>query len=108
MESLLAMAPAPNGGGGSSLVSTIIMFGAIFLIFYFMIIRPQQKRAKEREKLLSNMQKGDKVVTSGGLHGTIVHIEEKTVMLQVSDNVKLKYERSAIATILPSGNKDSN
>ncbi len=107
MEYLLAMAPPPNGGGGSSLISTIIMFGAIFLIFYFMIIRPQQKRAKEREKLLSNMQKGDKVVTSGGLHGTIVHIEEKTVMLQVSDNVKLKYERSAIATILPSG-KDGN
>lgn len=108
MESLLAMAPPPNGGGGSSLISTIIMFGAIFLIFYFMIIRPQQKRAKEREKLLSNMQKGDKVVTSGGLHGTIVHIEEKTVLLQVSDNVKLKYERSAIATILPSGSKDGN
>ena len=108
MESLLAMAPPPSGGGGGSLVSTIIMFGAIFLIFYFMIIRPQQKRAKEREKLLSNMQKGDKVVTSGGLHGTIVHIEDKTVLLQVSDNVKLKYERSAIATILPSGTKEGN
>jgi preprotein translocase subunit YajC len=101
LESILAMAPAPNGGGGGSMYSTIIMFGAIFLIFYFMIIRPQQKRAKEREKLLSNMQKGDKVITSAGLHGTIVHIDEKTVLLQVSDNVKLKYERSAIATIVP-------
>ena len=102
MESILAMAPPPNGGsGGGSIYSTVIMFGAIFLIFYFMIIRPQQKRAKDREKLLSNMQKGDKVITSAGLHGTIVHIEEKTVLLQVSDNVKLKYERSAIATILP-------
>ena len=108
MESLLAMAPPPNGGGSGSLVSTIIMFGAIFLIFYFMIIRPQQKRAKEREKLLSNMQKGDKVVTSSGLHGTIVHIEDKTIILQVSDNVKLKFERSAIATILPSAGKESN
>ena len=47
------------------------------------------------------MQKGDKVITSAGLHGTIVHIDEKTVLLQVSDNVKLKYERSAIATIVP-------
>lgn len=103
MESLFAMAPQGNGGGGGSLVSTIIMFGAIFLIFYFMIIRPQQKRAKEREKLLSNMQKGDKVITSSGLHGTIVHIEEKTVLLQVSDNLKLKFERSAVATILPAG-----
>ena len=103
MESILAMAPAPNsGGGGGSIYSTVIMFGAIFLIFYFMIIRPQQKRAKDREKLLSNMQKGDKVITSAGLHGTIVFIDEKTVLLQVSDNVKLKYERSAIATIIPS------
>jgi preprotein translocase subunit YajC len=103
------MAPPPNGGsGGGSMYSTIIMFGAIFLIFYFMIIRPQQKRAKEREKLLSNLQKGDKVVTSAGLHGTIVFIDEKTVLLQVSDNVKLKYERSAIATIIPSGVKEVN
>ncbi len=108
MESLLAFAPPSGGnGGGGSLVSTIIMFGAIFLIFYFMIIRPQQKRSKEREKMLSNIQKGDKVVTSGGLHGTIVHIDEKTVLLQVSDNVKLKYERAAIASVVTSAAKES-
>lgn len=103
METLLAMAPQAGGAqGGSSLISTVIMFGAIFLIFYFMIIRPQQKRAKEREKLLSNVQKGDKVITSGGLHGTVVFIDEKTVLIQVADNVKLKYERSAIGTIVTS------
>jgi preprotein translocase subunit YajC len=95
------MAPSGNGGGGS-FISTIIMFGAIFLIFYFMIIRPQQKRAKEREKMLSNIQKGDKVVTSGGLHGTIAGLDEKTVLLQVGDNVKLKFERSAISSIVSS------
>ena len=56
---------APSGGGESgNLISTIVMFGAIFVIFYFMIIRPQQKRSKEREKMLSNIAKGDKVVTS--------------------------------------------
>jgi len=108
LEALLAMAPPSNGGGGSgSLVSTIIMFGAIFLIFYFMIIRPQQKRAKERDKLLSNVQKGDKIITSGGLHGTVVHVEEKTVFIQVTDNVKLKFEKSAIGNIIQSG-KDNN
>jgi preprotein translocase subunit YajC len=92
--------PAGNGGGSGGFISTIIMFGAIFLIFYFMIIRPQQKRSKEREKLLSNLQKGDKVVTSGGLHGTIAGIDEKTVLLQVSDNVKMKFERTAIANVI--------
>lgn len=100
MNYLLAMAPPAGGSGGGGFISTIIMFGAIFLIFYFMIIRPQQRRAKEREKLLSNLQKGDKVVTSGGLHGTIAGIDEKTVLLQVSDNVKMKFERSAIANVI--------
>lgn len=109
MESLLAMAPPPgNGGGSGSMISTIIMFGAIFLIFYFMIIRPQQKRAKEREKLLSNVQKGDKVITSGGMHGTVSHVEDKVVFIQVADNVKLKFEKSAISAVIPSGNKESN
>ncbi len=99
MNTIIAMAPSGNGGGGS-FISTIIMFGAIFLIFYFMIIRPQQKRAKEREKLLSNIQKGDKVITNGGLHGVIAGLDEKTVLLQVGDNVKLKFERSAITSVV--------
>jgi len=100
---------APQGGsgaGGGSMVSTFVMFGAIFLIFYFMIIRPQQKRAKEREKLLSSIEKGDKVITSGGVHGTVAGVEEKTVLLQVTENVKLKIERSAIATILNRDTKE--
>ena len=60
MELIIAMSPQGNGGG--SMVSTLIMFGAIFAIFYFMIIRPQQKRAKERDKMLSAIQKGDKII----------------------------------------------
>ncbi len=103
---IFAMAPSPDGGGGGSLVSTIIMFGAIFLIFYFMIIRPQQKRSKERDKMLSNIEKGDKIVTSGGIHGTIAGIDEKTVLIQVGDNVKMKFERSAVASVV--SKKDSN
>jgi preprotein translocase subunit YajC len=100
--SQLAMAPPPNGSGGSGggMISTIIMFGAIFVIFYFMIIRPQQKRAKEREKLLSNVQKGDRVITSGGLHGVVAGLDEKTVLLEVGDKVKMTFERSAIAVIV--------
>jgi preprotein translocase subunit YajC len=97
---LIAMGGQPGGEGGGGLISTLIMFGAIFLIFYFMIIRPQQKRAKERDKLLSNLEKGDKVVTNGGIHGVIAGLEEKTALLQVSENVKLKIDRSAITTVL--------
>ena len=98
MDLLIAM--APQGGEGGSMVSTIIMFGAILLIFYFMIIRPQQKKSKERAKLLSNLEKGDKVVTSGGIHGIISGLDDKTCLLQISDNLKIKVERSAIGTVI--------
>jgi preprotein translocase subunit YajC len=109
MYSLIAMAP-PQGSGGSpegSLVSTLVMFGLIIGIFYFMILRPQQKRQKEREKLLTTMKKGDKIITAGGLHGTISGIDEKTVLIQVADTVKLKYDRSAIASIVREGESET-
>ncbi len=102
MNYLIAMG-TPGQGGGGSMVQTLIMFGAIFAIFYFMIIRPQQKRAKEREALLSAIQKGDKVITSGGVHGVIAGLEDKTVLLDLGNNVKIKIERSAITTVVKEG-----
>jgi preprotein translocase subunit YajC len=96
----LIIAMGQQGGEGGGMVSTIIMFGAIFLIFYFMIIRPQQKKAKDRDKLLSNLEKGDKVITSGGIHGIIAGIDEKTILMQISDNLKVKVERSAITQVI--------
>lgn len=101
MNLIFALQQSPNGGG--SLISTLIMFGAIFAIFYFMIIRPQQKRAKERELLLNNLKKGDKVITSGGLHGVIAGLEDKTVLLDLGNNIKVKLERSAISTVISEG-----
>lgn len=98
---LLAMAPQ-NGGQGGSMFSTIIMFALIILIFYFMILRPQQKRQKEKEKLLNSVEKGDKVILVGGEHGTIIGLEDKTVLVQIADNVKVKYERSAITSVVRS------
>ena len=101
MEILLAMAPSPDGqGGGGSMISTLIMFGAIFAIFYFMIIRPQQKRAKEQKSMLEAVQKGDKVVLTGGMHGSIAGLEDKTVLVDVGNNVKIKFERTAIAAVI--------
>ena len=93
---------APQGGdGGGSMISTLLMFGLIIVIFYFMIIRPQSKRQKERQKMLGAMKKGDKVVTSGGVHGKIVAMEEKTVLVEIADNVKVKVEKSAVSAIVP-------
>lgn len=104
MLHLLGMMPPSQGGGGEgSLVSTLLMFALIIGIFYFMILRPQQKRQKEREKMLGAVKKGDKIITAGGLHGTIAGIDEKTVLIQVADNVKLKFDRSAVASIIREG-----
>ena len=102
MNNIFLAFMAPQGGdGGGSMVSTVVMFAAIIAIFYFMIIRPQGRRQKERQKMLEAMKKGDKVITSGGIHGKIVAMEDKTVLLEISDNVKVKVEKSAVTTIIP-------
>lgn len=102
MSNLFLALMAPQGGGdGGSMISTLLMFGVIIAIFYFMIIRPQSKRQKERQKMLEAMKKGDKVVTSGGIHGKIVAMEDKTVLLEIADNVKVKVEKSAISAVVP-------
>lgn len=97
MELVLAMAPQ---GGEGSMVSTLIMFGAIFAIFYFMIIRPQQKKAKARDALLGSVKKGDKIITSSGIHGTIAGLDDTTVLVDVGSNNKIKMERSAIGQVV--------
>ncbi len=87
-------------GGAESLLSSLLPFLLIILIFYFLIIRPQQKKQKERQKLLEGIKKGDKVVTAGGIHGTVEGIEDNTLLIKVSESVKLKFERSAVTTII--------
>ena len=82
------------------LLSTIVPFLLIIVVFYFLILRPQQKRAKERTKLLEGVKKGDKIITAGGLHGTVEGLEDKTVLIKIADNVKVKIEKTGIATIV--------
>lgn len=80
--------------------SSIVPFLLIIVIFYFLILRPQQKRQKERVKLLESIKKGDKVITTGGIHGVVEGIEDKSLLIKVSDSVKMKFERSAVTTII--------
>jgi len=75
-------------------------FVAIIAIFYFLIIRPQNKKQKETQKMLSALKKGDKVVTIGGIHGTIQSVREHSVVLKVDDNTKIEFNRSAISSIV--------
>ncbi|MBE3596828.1 MAG: preprotein translocase subunit YajC [Hydrogenibacillus sp.] len=77
-----------------------IFLGAMFLIFYLLLIRPQQKRQKERNRMLSSLSKGDKVVTIGGLHGTIDQLTDDTVVLRVGDGVRLTFDRQAVNVVI--------
>ena len=104
-----AAASPPGGSGGSSaLVTQVIFFAAIFAIFYFLLIRPQQKQKRDRETMLAAVKKGDRVVTSGGLHGTVSGLTEHTVTLRVADQVRLEFDRSAIGRIVEGqGDRDA-
>ncbi len=92
-----------SNGGSSNPMMTFVMLGAMILIFWLFILRPQQKKQKDRQKLLESVRKGDKIVTIGGIYGTVVGVEEKTLLIQIADNVKVKYDKSAISTILREG-----
>lgn len=86
-------APGAAGGGLTAFMPLIL----IFVIFYFLLIRPQQKKQREHREMLARLSKGDRVVTSGGLHGTIDKIKENTVILRIADNVRIEVTKSAIA-----------
>ncbi len=99
--STIMMTP-PGGGdaGGGGMMSMLLMFAVVIAIMYFMMIRPQQKRQKEHQNMLSNIRKGDRVVTTAGMHGTVTDSDDKTFTLQIADNVKVKFEKASIASKL--------
>ena len=92
-----AAAGAAQGGGASA---QIIMLVAMFAIFYFLLIRPQQKKAKEHRQMVSNIKKGQRIITSGGIHGTITSVDEATVGIEIAENIKIKVVRSNIAMVV--------
>jgi preprotein translocase subunit YajC len=99
----------PGGTGGSNaLLTQVVFFAAIFAIFYFLLIRPQQRQKRDREQMLTKVKKGDRVVTSSGMHGTVAGLTEHTVTLRVADQVRLEFDRSAIGRIMEGqGEKDA-
>ena len=83
-----------------SMWPTLIMFGAVILIFYFLIIRPQKKRDKEAKDMLAAIKKGDKIVTIGGIRGTVAIVKESTIIVKVDDNTRIEFSKSAISAVL--------
>lgn len=87
---------APNGAGG---ILSLVPFLLIFIIFYFLLIRPQQQKQKQQRALLDALKKGDKVVTTSGIWGTITNLGKETVTLQIADNTKIKMQRDNISRL---------
>ena len=99
-----ALASAQDAGAqGMSVMGQIIFFAGFILIFYFLIWRPQSKRAKEHKALMSGLNKGDEVVTSGGVAGRITKVTDDFIVLEVADNFEMKIQKVAVAAALPKG-----
>ncbi|WP_374605306.1 preprotein translocase subunit YajC [Arenimonas sp.] len=90
---------APQGNPLMSLLPLVILF----VVFWFLLLRPQMKKAKEHRELIAKLQKGDEVLTSGGLAGRIEDLGESFVTVEVADRVSIKVQRGAITAVLPKG-----
>ena len=93
-----ASSVAPTGD-----VTTLIMFGGLFAFMYFFMIRPQRKRQKEHNELVSGLSKGDEIVLNSGMLGTILKVDDNYLVIETGNSVELKFQKSAVHAVLPKG-----
>ena len=105
LDFLISPAAAQTAGQAAapSPIPSFVLMGVIFLGMYFLLFRPQMKRAKEHRELVSRLQKGDEVLTSGGMAGRIEDLGESFVTVEIADRVSIKVQRGAITAVLPNG-----
>lgn len=106
MISLISNAYAAGAEGAQAQgdgMFSLVMIAAIFVLFYFMLIRPQSKRAKEHREIISNLKKGDEVVTSGGILGKVVKVDEQFMKVNLAEGIDINIQRSAVSSVLPKG-----
>jgi len=88
----------PQSSAANPLVQ-LFPLALIFIIFYFLLIRPQKQKEKEHQKMIAGVDKNDDIVTLGGIHGTVVNVKDKTLILRIDENVKMEIEKSSVAYI---------
>ena len=96
-----AQAPAAGAQGGG--IESILLIVAMFAVLYFLMIRPQMKRAKEHKAMIDGLQKGDEVVTAGGMLGRISRLDDQYITVALAENVEIQMQRGAIQVVLPKG-----
>jgi len=103
MDFFISNAYAQGGApGGAGIIQFLPLF-IMLIIFYFLMIRPQQKRMKEHTAMVAALKKGDEVVTTGGMGGTITDVGDAYLQLKVADNVEVNVQKTAVAALLPTG-----
>ena len=95
-----AMGQGGAADGGAAGFASFIPLVLMFVIFYFLLIRPQQKRNKEHRSLIANLKKGDRIITTGGLHGRVTGLDEVTLTVEIADKVRVKINRSNVAGVV--------
>ncbi len=103
MDFFISNAYAQVGDAAPGGLMSFLPLIVIFAVFYFMLIRPQMKRSKEHKQLVSQLSKGDEVITNGGLLGKITDVSDSFVTLELADNLQIKLQRQAVANVMPKG-----
>jgi preprotein translocase subunit YajC len=99
-----AYAQTPGGGlGGGGMGPQVIILVVFVAVFYFLLIRPQQKRMKDQQAMLSRLASGDEVVTSGGILGRITEVNDTFITLEIADGVRIKVQKNQISQLMPKG-----
>ncbi|OGV71401.1 MAG: preprotein translocase subunit YajC [Lentisphaerae bacterium RIFOXYB12_FULL_65_16] len=101
---LAQAAPAPQQGGGAGFfIAQMMPLILIFVIMYLLLIRPQQKKANEHREMVNRLKVGDRIVTSGGMYGTVTGVDDKSVRIKVAENVEVRMIRSSVGAVLGEG-----
>lgn len=94
----LGAAPA-EGGGEPNVIAGLLPFALMFVVLYFLILRPQMKKTKDQQRMIDELEKNDEIVTSGGIHGTILNIKDDILVVKIAENVKIEISRAAVSRV---------
>lgn len=107
MLQIVPLAQAAPPGGGGLFANPLLLIALMFGIMYFFMIRPQSKREKARRAMIDAVQKGDRIVTAGGIHGTVTKVDETSVLVSVDGDTKLRFEKNAISSVTTKEGKET-